>query len=799
MKKLYTFIFIFLSLIMYAQNTATIQVNTTKACNEPFDKDLTVQLFKLINKDTILVAAKMGTNISFENVDTSLKYHLKLSTNDTTESKINMKDLHQMANYIFGIDVFTDITNIISDIRYDGGLSTLDLLVLSRSFIGFSPLKINTWHFYEKSLKIERDPNILTQVSIFYIKKLQTGINEFIFEAIQRGKSSTLSKGHCTNCDNDTTNTFEILGPTQYFLKNTSYRIPLKYFSNKKIFTYLFSIKYNNIASPKIDFSGTRSSVFNHIAKDSIINFANFYPNVVETAVAFITFTPSKDGTFDDFFKLTNNFEHQATYAEYNCIKTINKVKSAIETKCSITWPKDITIPDCDLSSYLTGTPEEQGACKNNITYNFTDSKVDLSNGTNQCIISRKWTSVDKNTGEISTHTQSIKSNQNLKNICSRFVVELPSTLNVTSLNARFCMKSQISSHLYSFSPISPLDSIRTINSTPSIEQLYIYDLTDNSFCIAEITKTIASADCKIVWPKDYQTDDCSSISTNSGQPSWFGPCIHGLKITYIDKVTALPAPLISKTDRTWTVLDTTTKQVFQKLQSIICTQKIAELNPFEFFCYDSDLTKDNEHTLPIFSSNFKNILGLQGAFRFKDVSLKSPKKNILQDIEFNQRASDIRFIWIYNRNTTNTFSPRDTLFSLQLSPTKNLKISESIFLANDLLNSFAILGDFSESKAALTFKVFERSVPTKDFYKQNINLYPNPCSGEKIYLTTDFDSEANVSIYNTKGERFLESEIQLSNGSNSIDVPKNMAPGMYVLKIRNNTTTWFKKLIIAE
>jgi hypothetical protein len=360
-------------------------------------------------------------------------------------------------------------------------------------------------------------------------------------------------------------------------------------------------------------------------------------------------------------------------------------------------------------------------------------------------------------------------------------------------------MKSQISNHQYSFSPTDPSDSLKMININPQVEQFYIYDLTDNSFCISEISKTIGSDDCKIIWPNDYQTDECASININFSKPYWSGPCSHGLKSSYTDKTTVLRPLLISKKERTWTVIDTTTNQIFKKLQTITCIEKNNTTPQFEFFCYDNDLVKDRDYNLPIFSSTFKNISGFQGAFRFKDFVLNSVKNNVLRDVNFNMQSSDVRFLWIHDNKISNNLSSKDTLFWLQLTPTKNLKISESIFLANDLLLGSAILGDFSESKVALSFKVFERSVPTKDFYKQNINLYPNPTNGDKIYLTADFESKVNLSIYNTKGERLLNNEVSLSNGSNTFELPANIPNGIYIVRIKNDTTNWYKKLIIAK
>ncbi len=103
-----------------------------------------------------------------------------------------------------------------------------------------------------------------------------------------------------------------------------------------------------------------------------------------------------------------------------------------------------------------------------------------------------------------------------------------------------------------------------------------------------------------------------------------------------------------------------------------------------------------------------------------------------------------------------------------------NIKILHIILLFNCLFTSFVF---------------------SQDGKQQNIdglNLYPNPVSNGKVYITSKSGENKDISIFDVLGKLVL----QITISSKELNVLA-LSPGVYIIKIKENESSVTRKLII--
>jgi hypothetical protein len=74
----------------------------------------------------------------------------------------------------------------------------------------------------------------------------------------------------------------------------------------------------------------------------------------------------------------------------------------------------------------------------------------------------------------------------------------------------------------------------------------------------------------------------------------------------------------------------------------------------------------------------------------------------------------------------------------------------------------------------------------------EGLNLYPNPVSNGKVYITSKNDSDKQVIIFDVLGKKVLQTTIS----SRELTV-SNLSPGVYIIKINEGEATATRKLIV--
>ncbi len=74
----------------------------------------------------------------------------------------------------------------------------------------------------------------------------------------------------------------------------------------------------------------------------------------------------------------------------------------------------------------------------------------------------------------------------------------------------------------------------------------------------------------------------------------------------------------------------------------------------------------------------------------------------------------------------------------------------------------------------------------------EGLNLYPNPVSNGKVYITSKNDLEKEIIIFDVLGKKVL----QTSMSSKELNI-SNLSPGVYIIKISEAESTATRKLIV--
>lgn len=74
----------------------------------------------------------------------------------------------------------------------------------------------------------------------------------------------------------------------------------------------------------------------------------------------------------------------------------------------------------------------------------------------------------------------------------------------------------------------------------------------------------------------------------------------------------------------------------------------------------------------------------------------------------------------------------------------------------------------------------------------EGLNLYPNPATNGKVYITSKNDLTKEVIIFDVLGKKVLQTIIN----SKELNI-SNLSPGVYIIKINENEASATRKLIV--
>ena len=121
----------------------------------------------------------------------------------------------------------------------------------------------------------------------------------------------------------------------------------------------------------------------------------------------------------------------------------------------------------------------------------------------------------------------------------------------------------------------------------------------------------------------------------------------------------------------------------------------------------------------------------------------------------------------------------------------------EQIRIANPVAGNYSVnvthKGNLTNNKQDFSIIITGHESSTSLNFEDNlfsdIVIYPNPVSGNSIYIT-GLNEDFQASLYDINGKKI----IQVSNGENNISM---ISPGVYFLKMKNSRNSLAKRIII--
>lgn len=74
----------------------------------------------------------------------------------------------------------------------------------------------------------------------------------------------------------------------------------------------------------------------------------------------------------------------------------------------------------------------------------------------------------------------------------------------------------------------------------------------------------------------------------------------------------------------------------------------------------------------------------------------------------------------------------------------------------------------------------------------EGLNIYPNPATSDRIYITSKSSQSKEVEIYDVLGKKILQSTLT----GKELNIT-SLTPGVYIIKIKEGNATATKKLIV--
>lgn len=95
----------------------------------------------------------------------------------------------------------------------------------------------------------------------------------------------------------------------------------------------------------------------------------------------------------------------------------------------------------------------------------------------------------------------------------------------------------------------------------------------------------------------------------------------------------------------------------------------------------------------------------------------------------------------------------------------------------------------FAEPASA---QVSAPATSTKEVPIEGLSIYPNPASGQKVFITTHNEKPKLVEIYNVLGKNILSANLT----GNELNI-SSLDPGVYIMKIQEGKSSATRKLVV--
>jgi len=806
-----TFILFFISVMLsqLAAQTTGLNVIIQDECGLIYTKNAKVVLRVGLNR--VAIDSVSTPPYKFTNLQDNTVHFVTIEVEGNPNPDFGLRDIATIQQYILGFNYNKSSVAYVSDLNKDGRVTAADMISLQQWIFNKSLFLGPKWVFAPEFQSFAQPVNLLELV----VTPRANVTTDLKVKVLKKGEAAIATGEYCNNkCPDDPTMAALIFTDSLILEKDVEYQIPFYAKSNKGFFGIASVIDFKD--GEVVSISG--QSRVNETKTQLNLLFTDLstrnVPPLTSQLITTVIFRPSRSGNVDDFFSLApNGFLQEVIRYSGDCFVrgtgiNFNMFANPV-TDCVITWPPDLTLPNC-TDIYLSGTPQVSDICAKQIKFFYEDS----GNPCNQ--IQRNWQALDWSTGKTKNYTQLVDYDEKYPTVCyPDYVVNLVG--GDAAVFARQLAFSIGNTSKFSFSVSDLTDTIRTIKpSFKAFEDFVIYNLEDKTSCVARVIIN----NC-IAQPSAIAIVDEVTVPNNSGY------LVRGASFDFGSKNDCTPIRdfQLSEDDVNYAkfIIYESSKSgekvslflryregnTWIKYGKVTAILKEVANSSVTLQLPETKLEAFHTYTIGITPYGFEKILSFQVGIVFK---------NITRDVEviagsfpikgnsyfYNSTEQALNIVW-FNANLGSLSLPvTEPMIFVKLVPSKDGLLSDFIVQSTKLpgtgikkINEEEVVDiDLIIGKKQLSTDVADINKGGNTSY-----YYPNPViAGQQLYIHhPTIDYIRNIEIFDNKGIKiytFSADKILKSEASEySITLDESLKGGLYFMRLNGSERTYVWKL----
>lgn len=808
MRKLITNLILILICTRALTQSGTITVSIEEFCGELTMDDFKIFLYEIFPSDTILIDSAMGNMAEFNNIKSSTKYLIEVEPLSTSKISRNIINAGLIKRYILGDLSQDEYLPIIlaGDVNGQSGLTTLDLVLLARYYIGIETNIPTTARVVKTNVKDNIFPDELNKI---VIETDAEGNYDLSLLNIRTGDVISTVKDYCRDCPKEDQMVEGLIQvDDQRFFQFKENNLILKIsVPENQLEQIIFKLNFQDA----LVFNVTGLQSINYkISPDgkSLTIYIQNEPSPNESIQVFIEYIPYRNGKLHEILSLDTGFFNQVTYQDSSCLKWSSAVSLQFDNvikDCVINWPQNTTLGQC-VENPFSGFPSTEVNCQNSYQFSYTDQNFNCEE------FDRVWSGKNE-FSEVATHTQKITFNENHTFLCKNsFEISIDTQDQRIELRVSDLLEKSLAGGKYSFEKTNEYDTMRIFSTDDIPVFLAIYNLDTEEVCYSLI-----EIQCNIDPPALKQDTFYFIYDSNlsiSPDDLYDGPT----KICF-DTLTIKLSLDGSEFEDEITITDSLVNKFLPVNVRYYVDEKV--IKNYEIYLYveradfqicfpEQLLEKGKTYTIPVTVKKFKNVTGFQLGLEvtggeFLSIEDENP---LLQNMMFNLSSDKVYVLWVHQTALSVDLEDDDTLFTIRFISNVD-DWASNVINFSEVFKSEGVIHPNYPVKVILCYD--DIVISTDNFLEginktDRINIWPNPLIANELFIQKPIyfepENDYQLSLYNSVGRLIKTWDNIFTNfesDTGRLALPTELSNGVYLIHLRQRGKIWIEKLIVLR
>ena len=221
-----------------------------------------------------------------------------------------------------------------------------------------------------------------------------------------------------------------------------------------------------------------------------------------------------------------------------------------------------------------------------------------------------------------------------------------------------------------------------------------------------------------------------------------------------------------------------------------------------DFYAKNQNIEQGKTYTIPTFSKDFKNILGMQftidfdtDALAFQNIQPHNLTNFSNENFGFNQIENG-HILCSWSNVIPQNLESDQTIYNITFTAKQDGRLSDFLNINSSQIRSEAYI----ENKDGFDFKSIELNFEDATSISSDVSIFPNPFS-EKTTLTFSLEKEQSVSIqiFDINGRLIISQQSTGSVGENQFEILQADLPisGIYFYRINSENRILTGRLVL--